>query len=187
MSIPTSPSTALYTLGRGALYVAAWDGVTPPAIGDFEDVGDCQEFTVEVTEEKLEHFTRRSGTRNKDRVVTLESGYELSFILNESSVNNLKRYLRGTLEGTNTIQANTALTAEFALRFITDNATGPNELWEFWKLELSPNGSMNLLSDEWRAIPFSGTGLADSANKPNSPFFNVTMVAEGETVVTTTT
>lgn len=184
--IPTSPSTALYTLGRGALYVAAWDGTTPPAEGEYEDVGDCQEFTVEVTEEKLEHFTRRSGTRNKDKVITLESGYNLTFVLNESSVNNLKRYLKGTLEGTNVIQANTAIQSEFKVKFVTDNPSGPNEVWEFWKCELSPNGNMSLLSDEWRAIPFSGSGLSDTANNPQSPFFNVTMAAEGEFVTTTT-
>lgn len=176
MAIPTSPSTQLYTLGRGVLYIAQWDGDTPPGEDDWEDVGDCQEFTVEVTEEKLEHFTRRSGTRTKDKVVVLESGYDLSFVLNESSVENLKRYLKGTLDGSNIIQAGTALMAEYALKFESDNPAGWNERWEFWKCELSPNGSLSLISDEWRAIPFSGSGLSDSANHSTSPYFNVVLM-----------
>lgn len=185
MAIPTSPSTTLYTLGRGVLSIAEWDDDTPPVDDDYEDVGDCQEFTVEVTEEKLEHFTRRSGTRNKDKVVVLEAGYNLSFTLNESSVNNLKRYLKGTLKSgySNVIQAGTALLAEFGLKFVSDNPAGPNERWEFWKSELSPDGAMSLISDEWRAIPFSGSGLADTANHSDSPYFNVTLL----TTTTTTT
>lgn len=182
MGIPTSPSTTLYTLGRGVLSIAEWEGETPPVTDDYEDVGDCQEFTVEVTEEKLEHFTRRSGARNKDKVVVLEAGYNLSFTLNEGSVNNLKRYLKGTMDGTNVIQAGTALMAEFALLFESDNPTGMNERWEFWKCELAPDGAMSLISDEWRAIPFSGAGLADTANHSTSPYFNVTVLTTTTTV-----
>jgi hypothetical protein len=169
-----SPSTSNYLLGRGILYIGVWSGSTPPS--SYDDVGNCPRFEVEVTEETLDHYSSRSGTREKDKTVILESGYTVNFDLDEVSIANLQKFLKGTLDGEHIILANTALTEEYGLRFISDNPAGPNtqEKWEFWRVKLSPGGSFGLIADEWALLTFTGEGLSDSANHSTSPFFSVT-------------
>jgi hypothetical protein len=176
-----SPSTQLYSLGKGILSIGEWNGDAPPVDpGEYVDVGNCPRFECEVTEEKLDHFSSRSGTRLKDKVVILETAYSLTFDLDEKSIYNLQMFLKATLSGSNVLLANMALSKEYALKFVSDNPAGVNEKWEFWKCQLSPGGSFNLISDEWSLMTFAGEGLADTANNPQSAFFTVT-------VATTTT
>lgn len=185
--MPLTPhNTELFSLGKGILYIAEWVGTTPPAAVD-TDIGNCPRMEVEVTEEKLEHYSSRASTKTRDKVVILEVGYDLSFDLDEIALVNLQRFLRATLSGTNVLLANTALSKEYALKFVSDNAAGPNETWEFWRLELSPGAAFNLISDEWSLLTFNGKGLSDVANHANSPYFNVTYATTTTTSSTTTT
>lgn len=175
MAIPTSPSTALYTLGKGILYIGDWSGETAPTYPSaYVDVGNCPSFEVEVTEEKLDHFSSRSGTRVKDKSVILETGFTVTFGLDEISVKNLQIFLKATLSGTTVLYANTVLEKEYALRFVSDNPSGPNEEWVFWRVKLSPNGAFSLIGEEWSTLSFTGEGLADTTGHPTSPYFTVT-------------
>lgn len=174
MAIPTSPSTSLYTLGKGIMSMALWEGTTPPETNDFYDVGNCPTFEVEVTEESLDHYSSREGTRKKDKSVIIETGYKVTFNLDEMSVKNMQMYLKGTMQGTDVVLGNTALDNEYALKFVSNNPAGPNQTWEFWRIKLSPNGAFSLIGEEWSTLSFSGEGLADSDNHPSSAYFNVT-------------
>ena len=176
-----SHSTSLYQLGKGVLSIAEWDGVTPPSPGDFVDVGNCPRFEVNVTEEKLDHFSSRSGVRLKDKTVTLEIGYTADFDLDEVSLKNLAMFLRGSIAGA-VISAATALDKEYALKFISDNAAGENEKWELWRCRMTPGGAFNLISDDWSLMTFAGEGLADTAHHANTPYFDVTYVTTTTTV-----
>jgi len=167
----SNPSTTLYTLGRGIVSIAAWSGTSPP--GSLNDVGNSPRFEVEVTEETLDHYSSRSGTRVKDKKVVLETGYTLNFDLDEFSTQNLTMYLKGSISG-NVISANVELDKEYAVKFVSDNPAGPNETWEFHRCKLTPGGSLNLISDEWALMSFTGEGLADTSNNPTSPYFTVT-------------
>lgn len=179
--MPASPhSTTLYTLGRGIVSIEAWSGATPP--GSLADVGNSPRFESEVTEEKLDHYSSRSGTRVKDKSVVLETGYTINFDLDEFAVSNLAMFLMGSVSG-NVISANVELDKEYAVRFVSDNPSGPNETWDFHRVKLSPGGALNLISDEWSLMTFAGEGLADVANNPTSPYFTVTFA----TTTTTTT
>lgn len=170
--MPLSPhNTSLYTLGRGIVSIGDWVGTTPP--GSLTDVGNSPRFECEVTEEKLDHFSSRSGTRVKDKSVLLETAYNLNFDLDEFATSNLAIFLKGSISG-NVISANTELDKEYAVSFQSDNPAGPNELWEFHRVKLSPGGTLNLISDEWSLMTFSGEGLADTTNNPTSPYFTVT-------------
>lgn len=171
--MPTaSPSTTLYTLGKGVLTIEAWSGQTPP--GALVDVGDCSSFEVEVTEEILDHFSHRSGVRARDKRITIETGYTLTFVLDEKSIVNLKMFLRATQSGF-VLSAAQALDLEYALTFVTDNPYGPNETWVFHKAWITPNGAFNLISDEFSTLSFSAEGLKDAENNVTSPFFTVTV------------
>jgi hypothetical protein len=176
----SSPSTTLYTLGKGIVSIAAWSGTTPP--GTLDDVGNCPRFEVEVTEETLDHYSSRSGTRVKDKQVVIETGYTLNFDLDEFSVANLAMFLKGTITG-NVIYASTVLDSEYAVSFASDNPAGPNETWEFHRCKLRPGGNLNLISDEWALMSFTGEGLADTVNNATSPYFTVTFATTTTTTV----
>lgn len=171
--MPTSnPSTTLYTLGKGILSIGEWSGTSPP--GSNTDVGNCPRFEVEVTEEKLDHFSSRAGARTKDKSVILETGFMLNFDLDEVGVSNMRIFLKATLSGDNTLLANTVTDKEYAISFVSDNPAGSNQTWEFWKVKLSPGGNFSMISDEWSLLTFSGEGLSDSTNHSTSPYFTVT-------------
>jgi len=178
-----SPSTSLYSLGKGILSIAAWTGDVPPT-PPLTDMGDCSSFEAEVTEEILEHFSSRAGVRTKDKVVTLETGYTLTFVLDEISVENLKMFLRATQSG-NVLKAATALDLEYSISFVSDNPAGPNETWEFHRVRITPNGPFNLISEEWSTMSMTGEGLSDVANNPTSPYFTVTFATTTTTTTTT--
>lgn len=175
-----SPSTSLYTLGRGVISLGEWNGATPPAA--YKDVGNCPMFEVEVTEETLDHFSSRGGLKVKDKQVILETGYTVKFQLDEMSLYNLKVLLKATLSGGNVLLANTVSNAEFSIKFISDNAVGENQKWEFWRLKLKPGSAFSLIGDEWTILEFEGEGLADVTNHVTSPYFTVTY----ETTTSTT-
>lgn len=185
---PSSPSTENYSLGKGVLEIGEWSGATPPQYpAGYIDVGNCPEFTVEVTESVLDHFSSRSGIKMKDKTITLETGYTVKFKLDEMSVKNLQMFLRATLSGQNVLLANTALSKEYALRFTADNPVGPNETWAFWRCKLKPDGAFSLIGDDWQSMGLSGEGLADVSNNPTSPYFTVTYATTTTTSTSTTT
>jgi hypothetical protein len=164
-----NPSTTLYTLGRGIMYIAEWGGLAP---GAYRDLGNCPKFDVEVTEENLAHYNSRSGTKNKDKSLIIETGYTVAFDLDEISLKNLKLFLKATQAG-EVLHANMALEMEYALKFVSSNAAGPDASWQFWKVKIKPAGGFSLIGDTWSTLSFTGEGLTDSTNHASSPYFDV--------------
>ena len=85
-----------YVLGRGVLYAMS-------SGGDLEDLGNCTELTMTFSAESLKHYSMRSRVAVPDMSVLLSSGFDLSFSLDEISLNNLGRWA-----GTFTSKANAA-------------------------------------------------------------------------------
>jgi hypothetical protein len=188
MPIESGHSTTLYTLGRGILWIGDWNVATPPVYPTgFKDVGNCPDFSVEVTEEVLPHYSSRSGIRKKDKTVTLEAGYTVKFSLDEKSVKNLQMFLRASVVNGHVLYANKSLSQEYALVFVSDNPEGPNEKWFMWRMKLTPAGPMALIGEEWMSLTFNGEGLADSEHHSESEYFTVRMVTTTTEAVTTTT
>ena len=179
---PLNPSTELYTLGKGVLWIAEWSGGSP---GAYADVGNCPKMEVEITVEKLDHFSSRSGAKNKDKSVVIERGYKVNFDLDEKSNKNLAMFLLGSQVG-NTVRALTNTTKEYAIKFKADNAAGPNDKWEFWKSSISPSGNASLITDDWMKFSYIAEGLADIAMHASSPYFDVTGTTTTSTTTTTT-
>ena len=176
---PENPSTELYTLGKGILQIAEWSGGSP---GAYSDVGNCPKFEAEISVEKLPHFSSRSGAKSKDKVATIERGYKVNFDLDEKSAKTVAMFLMGAVDG-NTIHALTQTDLEYAVKFKADNPVGPNDIWEFWKCNISPAGAVSLIGDEWLTMSYTGEGLSDTALHSSSPYFDVT----GTTTTSTTT
>lgn len=179
------PDVDNYSLGKGVLSIALFSGGTP---GTYSDVGNCTSFEYEPTVEKLAHYSSRSGTRVKDKEVTLQTEYTITFELDEMAVNNLALFLLGTTTGAKThiVYALQNTEGEYALRFISDNPTGPNIKWNFWKCTLMPNGAMQLIGEEWMVMSMTATGLADTANHSESPYITAEYVTTTTTTTTTT-
>lgn len=184
--MPVSPSTENYSLGKGVMKIGEWTGAVAPTFpSQYSDVGNCPEFSVEVTEAVLDHYSSRSGIKVKDKTVTLETGYTLKFKLDEKSVLNMQMFLKATLDGTNILLANMQLNKEYAIAFQADNPVGPNELWQFWRCKLKPDGAFSLIGEEWQSFGFSGEGLADVSGHVTSPYFTVTFATTTTTTSTT--
>lgn len=180
---PTSPSTELYTLGRGVLYIAEFSGGVP---GAYADAGNCPEFNFEIKIEELAHFSRRSGTREKDKIAVLEKGYTCNFSLDEIGDANLARAIMGTISGSR-IYGMADVSKEYALRFKQDNPEGPNRVYEFWRCKIRLNGAQGLISDDWMTLPHVAEGMKDQVNHSESPWFDVYNTTTTSTTTTTTT
>jgi hypothetical protein len=180
---PENPNTELYTLGKGVLQIAEWSGGAP---GEYRDVGNSPKFEAEIAVEKLSHYSSRSGAKSKDKTATIERGYTINFDLDEKSAKNLAMFLMGEQDG-NTVHALTQTDAEYAVKFKADNPVGPNDIWEFWRCNISPGGAVSLIGDEWLTMSYTGEGLSDVANHPSSPYFDVTGTTTTTTTSSTTT
>jgi hypothetical protein len=178
----TSPNVDNYMIGKGILMIAKWIG---GVVGEYADVGNCPKFEYELTEQPLEHFSSRSGTKEQDMEIVIQTGYNVNFTLDEVSVENLRMFLKGSMSGTRIIFANQNVQQFYALKFIADNPSGPNCNYEFWKVKLTPQGAFSLISDEFTTMNFTGKGLSDKANHSTSPFFTATFDTTTSTTTTT--
>lgn len=94
-----APSPQNYTLGRGIVYIdrKLADG---SSTGE-RDVGNAPAFNVALEQEKLEHFSSRSGFRSKDKEATLQLTATVTFTLDEVNVENLALVLLANTETVN--------------------------------------------------------------------------------------
>lgn len=182
--LPT-PNIENYLIGKGVLLIAPFSDALVDA--DFIDVGNCPRFEYELTEQAITHSSSRNRVVEDDAEHVIRTGYALNFTLDEFAVANLKMFLKGTLYGTNHIHAGQDLASRYALRFVSNNSAGPDIRYEFHKCKLNPNGPLNLISEEYTAMSFTGKGLADRTNYPSSPFFNATFANVSTTTSTTST
>lgn len=184
MSVRTSPSVDNYMIGKGILYIAPWDG---GVVGEYQDVGNCPRFEFEMTEQSIDHYSSRQGTKEQDDEVVIQTGYGVNFTLDEISVENLRMFMKASLGGSRILYANQNTNKYYGLRFISDNPKGPNTKFEFWKCKITPNGAFSLISDEFTTLSFSGKGLSDKANHSTSPFFTATFDTTTSSTTTSST
>lgn len=180
--MPTiSPSTSNYTLGKGILSIAEYGSSV------FTDLGNCPSLEIEPTEEVLDHYSSRAGTRSKDKTVTLEKAYTLTFNLDELSIENMSLFLKATHTGNSAIQGLMADNdQEHIIKFVSANGVGPDYTYTFHRVKIGPAGAMGLISDEWAEMSFTAEGLEDTTN-PSSPWFTITADATTTTTSSSTT
>jgi len=80
-------STDNYTLGKGVVSFNQEDG-SGSYLGEL-DLGNCPEFTFNITLEQLEHFSSRGGIRAKDMSVISQISPAVAFTLDEITAENL--------------------------------------------------------------------------------------------------
>lgn len=109
-----SPSN--YTIGG----IRAWFNrlvdatTTPKKFEGFFDLGNVVEGPQESEKEEVEHFSAKTGTRKRDRLVSRDISEDIVLTLDELAVENLRHFFRGT--------AVTDVAAAAAGKVVTDEA-----------------------------------------------------------------
>jgi len=164
-------NTGLYAIGKGILTIAEWSG---GSIGSYQDVGNCPKFEMEPSIERLPHYSSRSGFRVKDKNPIIQTEYTVNFDLDEIAASNIARFMMGTLTEGMEVLGLQDTDKEYALKFTSDNPAGPDEVWDLWRVTLSPAGPIQLIGEEWMMMSFAGEGLAsEAAAHSTSPYFTV--------------
>lgn len=76
--------------------------------------------------------------------------------------------------GPNVVSGGTAARVEGALKFIGDPTAGPAVIVDVWHVQVSPNGALSLISDDWADMSLNMEVLSDRANHPAAPLYQVT-------------
>lgn len=179
-----SPSVDNLVIGKGILSIAELTSDLP---GAFTDLGNCPRFEFEMSEQSVTHPSSRSRVVVEDAEIIIMTGYSLSFVLDEISSKNMQLFLAGTLVNVTRIRAMQDLTKRYAVKFVSDNAAGPDYTYEFRKVKLTPNGPFSLISDDFATLSFTGKGLASRTKYPDSPFFDMAFALPTTTTTTSTT
>ncbi len=75
------------------------------------------------------------------------------------------------------VMGGTVKKIEGDLMFIGDPKHGRPYVLEIWHVNLTPNGDVGLITEEWGSFTIEMTVLADRVNHPDEPFFKMTDVA----------
>ena len=207
MAFTPAHSTSLYApAGRGKLYIAPYDGETPPIYpgtiptnwpdaadiadnpGDFLEVGNCPSLEVEPVIERSPHYSSRENLKMKDFNPAVSTEYMLTIECDELSAANIALMIMGTIDPVTGIVAGlNATDQEYALIFISNNPIGPRANRYFRRCTISPNGAEQLINDAYLSLTYSADGLSDSVSYPDSPYFDVKYLTTTSTTTTTTT
>lgn len=101
-----------YTLGKGELLFAPFLPGTQTATG-FDDLGNVPELTLTREVERLDHFSSRTGIRQKDQSIIVETSMTGSFTADEVRFENIAYFL-GATASTLTVSSSTGVISNFA-------------------------------------------------------------------------
>lgn len=154
----TSPDTGNLYIGKGIV------SFKKSGSDEWRDLGNVPEAELNLEIEELEHFTSRTGTRSKDLVVVLEKGGNVRFIMEEWTPENLLMFFMGTTvdeaaQGGPEFDILAANAIEGEWRFVGTNDVGPNYTVHAHNVRIVPEGSINLIGEEWGGIEVSAEML----------------------------
>lgn len=87
-----------YTRGAGTLFIAERDLTTGgPAVSGLEFLGDASEYSLDPSQEFVEHMEHQTGDGRKDVKIPRATTLTGNIILDNSAAANLKRFMRGKL------------------------------------------------------------------------------------------
>lgn len=156
-----SPNTDNFVVGKGKVYFKP-DGASGDILTNWR-VGNVTEFEFGPNITNLDHFDQQEGVRSKDLVKVLEKSATVRMIMEEWTPNNLRLFLLGTPDVANpanvTIDIFSANSLRGELRFVGENEIGPKWSYIFPAVSFTPEGTLNLISEEWAPIEVTGEVL----------------------------
>src|SRR6266576_378247 len=149
-----APSTDNYVIGKGFLIFK------PVGEADFFHLGNVPNFVFTPAVTKLDHFSSQEGTKFKDDSIVTEKTGTVKITMEEFTKRNLGILLMGSVNDadpdniTIDIFSTTALIGE--LRFYATNDVGPR--WRFFlnKVQFTPSGAFNPISEEFANMVVTG-------------------------------
>lgn len=60
------------------------------------------------------------------------------------------------------------------IKFVGDPSTGPKVVVDVWKVNITPDGAVGLISEDYATMGLQAAVLDDSANHPNEPLYQMT-------------
>ena len=60
---------------------------------------------------------------------------------------------------------------EGELTYISENASGPQWEYQFWKVAIAPDGVLSLIGEQFAEMPLKAEALSDSVGHPAEPYF----------------
>lgn len=142
------------------------DGTITAAYQDWVDIGNCPTFEFQPEVTKLEHFSSRSGIRERDHSVVTEKKGTLNITMDEWSVENISLAVLGTTTGS----AGSSVTEIFdsssvmaQVKLTMSNDVGKKYEWYFKNVSFNPNNTVSIISDTWGELQITGDVSADAS------------------------
>ena len=155
----------------GILYIAAWSGSTPPADGDFVNIGECSKLDIAPKVTSVKSYTVQHGLKEVDAVDPVAVENTVTFVLEQENQDILALFVLGTKVGSNEVTAFTNLSQEWALKFIPAVVRGEGWIEKIWRVRITPAGARSLLSpDKYGQVNFTAEVMADYSNNPTKPW-----------------
>lgn len=133
-----------------------------PTGGSKFHMGNCTRFVFSPTVDKLEHFSRMSPIRAKDKTVTRQVGATVALTLEEVTLENLAIFMQGD-SSTDEIAGMTVTDQEGILEFVGTNSVGNQVTWT-GKVSFSPAGDFDMLKEDWAEILLTADVLLDGGS-----------------------
>jgi len=176
MALKVSHDVETTAMGGGILYVAPWTGSTPPEEADFYNIGNLENFTYNVGVTTVEHECTQGKFIVIDKRTVTKSGCSMKWVCDELTIKNLAMHALGTIDD-HTIHAAQNADQEWAIRFVEDPVYGESRIFNCWRASVTPDGDVPWVSmEKYKSLGFGGAALADTANHPDSPLFDITVV-----------
>lgn len=71
------------------------------------------------------------------------------------------------------VAGGTAGVIQGAVRFLGDPSTGPDMIIDVWRANVSPNGAVGLIGDDFATMSLTMSILDDSTNNPTAPLYRI--------------
>lgn len=172
MGTPTleSPNIDNLQVGKGIV------SFKKTGAADYRDMGEVAALTLTPDFTTLEHFTQRAGVKQKDLTVTLEKKGTVKLTMEEITAHNFALMVLGAVNeaavGGPEVEIFSEGTVTGALRFTGTNDIGPKITVDLWNVSVTPDGDIDLISDEWNQMELTMDLLA-ATDGPNAGKFGV--------------
>jgi len=166
----TSPNVDNLQVGKGIVSFQKTGEVT------FRDMGNVSSLTITPDMTTLEHFTSRLGTKSKDLTVVLEKKGTVKITMEEITAHNFALMVLGTVDeaavGGPEVEIFSQNVVTGALKFVGTNDVGPKITVDLYHISITPDGDIDLISDEWNQMELTADMLAAN-DGPNAGKFGL--------------
>lgn len=131
----------------------------------FRDMGNTPTVELNLSVEKLDHFSSRTGVRSKDRSIVLSKSMTLRIVFDEFTPENWGLALMGEVHNSSpeyVIDIFSLSEITGAYRLVGTNQVGAPVQMDLPSVSFTPSSAVNLISEEWATAEITGEVLVGS-------------------------